>query len=124
MGTWGPGNLDNDYALEEIHTRSEALIEALMERARSKTSREADEYDYTTLFVELEMLFALEAKGLIAEDCLPAPEDVEALAKDYLADWTKNVDAVSPTPEHKRKRRQIIQRTFKRFADICRKHAE
>lgn len=86
MGTWGAGNLDNDYALDELSTRTDKLIRALMRRAKRKTSREADEYDYTTLFVEFEMVFALEAKGL-PTGTFPTDTDVEKLKQSFLTDW-------------------------------------
>ena len=51
MGTWGPKNLDNDYALDELGDRLDKLVKRLWSRAKKKTSREGDEHDYTTLFV-------------------------------------------------------------------------
>ncbi|MEM9071829.1 MAG: hypothetical protein AAGE52_25190 [Myxococcota bacterium] len=118
MGTWGPQNLDNDYALDELHARSTALVASLLERARSKTSRECDDYDYTTLFVEFEIVFAFAAHGLL--DCeLPPPNEVAKLAAEYLRDWEIGIDKLGATAAHKRERRDVIERTFQRFQILC-----
>ena len=122
MGTWGAGNLDNDYAWDELDDRSAKLINALMRRARRKTSREADEYDYTTLFAEFEIVFALEARKLIGGHLLPAPEAVEELKWDFLRDWDACINELKPTEEHKKNRRRRILQTFNRFKRICERH--
>lgn len=122
MGTWGPGNLDNDYAHCELADRSVDLINTMMERARRKKSREFDEYDYTTLFVELEIVFALDAKGLLKSYALPTPDEVEELKWDFVRDWETcykegngRIDAA---------RRRCILQTFNRFKRLCKKHLE
>lgn len=122
MGTWGPGNLENDYALDELSTRTSTLVGELLSRARSPSSREADDYDYTTLFVELEIAIALDARGLLSASELPKTREVQALARDFIASWDANIDALSPKPEFKRKRRAVILATFDRFAKICARH--
>jgi hypothetical protein len=119
MGTWGPGNLQNDYALDELGERSRVLIEALLERARRKTSRESDEYDYTTLFVEIEIVFALHAKRLLETSCLPPAEEIEQLKQSYLRDWDAYIDSLQPTAGFKRDRRRVIVATFNRLKRIC-----
>lgn len=123
MGTWGAGNLENDYALDELCDRSAKLVEAMMDRARGKRSREGDEYDYTTLFVEFEIVFALEAKGLLMGR-LPEPDDVEELKLSFIQDWEVYYEEMAASPEHLKKRRQCIMRTFNRFKRICTKHKE
>ena len=118
MGTWGPGNLENDDALDELGT----LITELLGRARSSTSREPDEYDHTTLFVELEIALALDAHGLLDGSELPKTREVQALAQDYLAAWDRHIDALAPKPDFKTKRRAVIVATFDRFANVCATH--
>src|SRR5262245_53559785 len=122
MGTWGSGNLDNDYARDELDDRSAKLINTLMRRARRKTSQEADEYDYTTLFVEFEIVFALESRELIGGHLLPIPEAVEELKWDFIHAWDAYIDELRPTETHKKNRRRCILQTFNRFKRICEKH--
>ena len=118
MGTWGPKNLDSDYALDELHSRSAELIASLLGRARSKTSRQCDEYDYTTLFVEFEIVFAPADHGLL--NCeLPPPTDVVELADNYIRDWAVQINELGASESHKRERRQVIESTFRRFRVLC-----
>lgn len=124
MGTWGHVNLDSDYARDELGERVHELVGSLMARARGAQSRECDELDYTALFVEFEVLFALDDKQLVSIDTLPAPEEVEQLKADYLRDWDTHIDDVNPTAEHKLKRRGCIVQTFDRFRQICAREAE
>jgi hypothetical protein len=72
----------------------------LWKRARKKTSREGDEYDYTTLFVEFEILFALDDRKLIRERCnvLPTPAEVDALKAELICAGDNNIDALARTP--------------------------
>lgn len=91
MGTWGPGNLENDYAAEELSDRCNTLLKALLERAALKESRKGDEYHYTTLYVDFEILFALARAGLWSPTSMPTPEEIKALRNDYLKDWDKNM---------------------------------
>jgi hypothetical protein len=123
VGTWGHGNLDSDYALDELSSRTTELVEGLMDRARTAESREADEWDYTTLFVELEIVFALEAANLMHAARLPLATEVRELAADYIADWDEYIVELDPTANHESERRRIILESFERFAVICEKHA-
>ena len=124
MGTWGPKNLDNDYALDELGDRIDKLVKRLWSRAKKKTSREGDEYDYTTLFVEFEILFAMEDRKLVRDCCgvMPTPAEVEKVKLDYIQAWDKNIDALEPTEDQKRDRRKAILQTFNRFKRISRRH--
>ena len=121
MGIWGPKNLDNDYELGE---RIDKLVKRLWSRAKKKTSRKGDEYDYTTVFVEFEILFAIDDRKLLQNRCgvMPTPNEVEAVKLDYIRDWDKNIDALEPTEEHKRDHRKAILQTFNRFKRISRRH--
>ncbi len=122
MGTWGPGNLENDYAMDELADRSAKLVKTLLERVSRKTSREFDEYDHTTLFVEFEIVFALDAKGLLTTN-LPSPEEVDGIKKDFVKDWLKYyLEGSGATADHTAKRKRVIMDTFSRFKRICKKH--
>lgn len=122
MGTWGPGNLDNDYAAEALSMRGQELVQGFLDRARRSESREADEWDYTTLFVELEILFALDERGLLRGP-LPDPGDIQALSTDYLTGWDAMIDEVGPTEAHKVGRRRIIEQSFERLRQLCERYA-
>ena len=50
MGTWGPGNLESDAALDAVGTASDALARRSWTRLRRRASTQADEYDHDLLF--------------------------------------------------------------------------
>jgi hypothetical protein len=120
MGTWGHGNLDSDYALDELGARSGALVKEMLLRAQRSDSRQWDEYDYTTLFVEFEIVFALDAAKLlkVGRSTLPAPDAVRKLAHDYITEWDRFDADDGPGPQ----RRKVILDTFERFAHLCQAH--
>lgn len=124
MGTWGPGNLENDYAAEELSDRCNTLLKALLERAALKESREGDEYHYTTLYVDFEILFALARAGLWSPTSMPTPGEIKALRNDYLKDWDKHMSDWSaekgggPAEPFISKRRVIIRRCFNRLGTL------
>lgn len=124
MGTWGDGNLQNDSALDELSDCTSGLVKSLIDRAKRPSSREGGDYDYTTPFVEFEIIFALDAKRLLESTALPSPDEVEELKWDYMRDWDANIDQMEPTPKHKKGRRRCILRTFDRFKRICLRIAE
>lgn len=119
MGTWGPGNLDSDAASDELGDRTHKLVESLLERARNKLSRDEGEYECAALFIDFEMVLALDAKKLLRCNNLPSSEEVEDLKKDYIREWAVHIDGYEPQPEYKKDRRQVILRTFNRFKKIC-----
>jgi hypothetical protein len=124
MGTWGPGNLDSDGALDELATRSAELVTQLWTRAQTKESWQADEWDHDALFVDFEILFALEEGGLLSSGTLPPPTEVDPVRDRWLAGWDAYIDELHPQPGFKEERRAVIAKTFARFRSICAKHHE
>ena len=122
MGTWGPGNLDSDGALDELATRSAELVEQLWTRVQTQESWEADEWEHDALFVDFEFVFALETGGLLNGGALPSPAEVDTVRDRWLAGWDAYIDQLDPKPEFKRDRRAVIRETFARFRSICAKH--
>ena len=119
MGYWGTGNLENDYAAEDLAERTEKMVRAMLRRARRKVTRQWDEYDHTALLVDFEILFALEAKQLLTCD-LPAAEEMAKLKASFLKDY----DAYTNPDEHGPEFRKALAKTFDRFQRICAKHAD
>lgn len=122
MGTWGAGNLDSDYALDALSIRSSQLVRDIYQRAHGQRSREADEWAYTELFVDLEILFALDGAGLVRGTSCPAGSEVRALAQNYLAAWEAYYLQLAPATGALEARRQVIVATFERFAVLCEHH--
>lgn len=124
MGTWGEGNLDSDFASEEMDERVSEIVRALLERAKTKESRQTGEDDHIALFVDFEILFALDAADLVSEFRLPPPDEVEHLKEAWLADWQAYRDRYFPeegAADFTAKRRKVIEATFDRFIGMCRR---
>jgi hypothetical protein len=92
MGTWGPGNLDSDGALDEVAERSHALVEQLWRRLHTRQSWETDEIEYDALFVDFEIVFALEANGVFDGYALTQLENFEQVRDRWLAGWDDYID--------------------------------
>ena len=118
MGTWGSGNLESDGALDYVGERSDELIEQVWGLLRSKTSTEADEWEYDQLFVSLEVMLALEAADLCNGWSLPPTAEVEPVLQTWLAGWSDYFDGLAG-PEFKAERRAVIEETFDRFRALC-----
>lgn len=118
MGYWGTGNLESDYAADEVGRRTGKMVNAFMRQARKKRSREWDEYDHTVLLVDFEILFALEAKHLLAWCSLPSPDEIEKLKISFLEDYDAYSDQRRP------EFREVLVANFNRFKRICKKHAQ
>ncbi|MCB9603715.1 MAG: hypothetical protein H6722_12125 [Sandaracinus sp.] len=118
MGYWGTGNLESDYALDEIDTRSRKLVRSFLRRARRKTSRQWDEYDHTALLVDFETLFALHARALLSGAALPRPEELDRLEASFMKDYDAYATS-QPRPAF----RKVLISNFRRLRRICVKHA-
>ena len=74
MGTWGAGNTENDTALDIVGEKSDALIKSVIDALNTKESTEADEFAYGLMFLEMEMIFALDAHKLFNGWSLPGTD--------------------------------------------------
>lgn len=121
MGTWGHGNLDSDMAIDELSRISNNLVEQLLSRAKRKESREYDEDDYTLLFVEFEILFALDARNLFQPSKLPTPDEIDYLRADFIDEWEPYFrSAVQRSRDVTARKRRIVS-TFNKLRKITEK---
>ena len=119
MGTWGPGNLDSDGALDAVAEHSSGLIGRVWSRLRDTTSAEADEWDHDALFVDLEMLFALADHGVFNGWDLPRATDLDPVTRRWLAHWEDYFDGLAPREGFKAERRGVIEASFARLRGLC-----
>lgn len=116
MGTWNHGNLDCDSASDILYEQSKELVDETLKLAGSELACEYDDYDYAKLFVNFEVLFALEQAQLLRY--YPNPGQVAELKDSYLASWDACTDENGNGWDH---RRAVIAETFDRFRLICQK---
>ncbi|VAW82787.1 hypothetical protein MNBD_GAMMA12-2910 [hydrothermal vent metagenome] len=124
MGVWGVGNIENDYAWDELEERSNKLVRALLKRAKKKTGQHFDMDDHYILFVEFEIVFAFESRGLLCAP-LPIPTEIEDLKLKFVKGWLKSFTEESCASEDTiNDRERVIVNTFNKFKRICKKYHE
>ena len=122
MGSWGPGNLDNDGAVDFIGGVCGELVDSIWRRAQKKESREYDEPDYDELFAEFEMVFAFESADLFNGWNVPSPETFGAIKKPFLDDWCKYSESKGGPGGVGCERYNVISATLDRFHKLCEKY--
>jgi hypothetical protein len=116
MGAWGPGNFENDYALDYLEGHTRAAVEYLDGLLNDPSCGEADELA-DKIVAAAEVLAALCA-------ALPArrPEvaRVERWRDALLKAWDASIGGPGPSPEFVRERRREIEGAFGRLLGVAR----
>ena len=130
MGTWGPGNFENDCAADHLYEVCGPLLKQVEEAMKDPSLIEPDEYDSDIVTANLEIIACFSehlgryARGEIEDylyPCvLPPPETVAEWKQKYLAAWDAGIDGLDPTPDYKQKRREVIIDTFDRVERLAR----
>ncbi|MFD8696134.1 DUF4259 domain-containing protein [Kitasatospora purpeofusca] len=121
MGTWGNGNFESDTALDHLSAVVGRLVEEVTEAmAGDPVGLEPDEYWGVAVPCQLELLHALAQSGHAGGE-LPKAEVVEGWKETFMAVWERTIDGLEPKPEYKRKRREVLIRTFDQLAADARR---
>jgi hypothetical protein len=122
MGTWGPGNFDDDVArdyLADVIARFEQFIERILAGDIPEEAMGMDnvlDAGESCLLPTVEIISALhEALG---SDYLPPPETVERWAESYprqVESLLKNLDPVGYERWYVPERRPVVAATFERL---------
>lgn len=116
MGTWGPGNFDNDTAADHLSTFTARLRDEIAEAiAGGPTQIAADEYDGVAVPCNVELL-ALVAEQQWTGTVLPDPATVRSWKHTYLTIWDDSIDELAPAAAWKKERRAVLARSFDRLA--------
>jgi hypothetical protein len=109
MGSWGPGVLQNDSALDFVGGIDDQLVAEM----RSIDRPEFDLIDLPTVLAAaayLSVLFENFGGGL------PDDVDVRAWARKCLDTYDREIDEYGPKPEYRIQRREVIAQTFDKLA--------
>jgi hypothetical protein len=118
MGTWGPGNFDNDTAADHLSIITARLRDEIAEAmTESDEALEPDEFWGVAVPCNVELL-ALIAEQRWVGVVLPDAATVAAWKQRYLAIWEANIDGLGPTPAHRRDRHATLVATFDRLLTI------
>jgi hypothetical protein len=115
MGTWGPGNLDNDAAQDILADICQGFFKRVMELLQHPRAHEFDEVEFDELFVHIEMIFALSTRKMI--NAAPKKAELEPLFEPYLQRWENYFRENDMEPPSVRK--SVIQSSFARLAEIA-----
>lgn len=113
MGTWGPGNFEDDTALDWLHDVQRPLIETIETNLRDQDERN----DHL-------IMAAVEVLAVICEQLNavpPEPEQVVNWRDSYLKAWDGYIDNLSPKGDYKQERRAVIVKTFDRVLVVAKK---
>jgi uncharacterized protein DUF4259 len=117
MGTWGPGNFENDAALdfldEEIDRHVRAIEDILADSQRFLLDEDA----------EGELMPRVAILSLLLEHCggvlNPAHEpDVGTWKSRYLEMYDDQIDDLEPSGDYEMQRRAVIAATFDRLLSL------
>ena len=115
MGAWGPGNLENDGAQDELTNVCEKLFHEVVDLLQHPNAHEYDDEVIDQLFVRIEVIFALQDRGMLS---LASPiEDLEQHLDPYLEKWNCYCrdEGDGEWPE----RRKVIESTFEKLRAIA-----
>ena len=105
MGAGGPGNFDNDCAMDFV-------IEFAQQLEKEATPPPACAEDIDLIMAAVAMLSAL------VSECHAYIEDKEAMYRlrdAVLAVYDAEIDGLEPTVRYKKERRKVIEDTFRTF---------
>jgi hypothetical protein len=129
MGTWGPGNFENDCAADHLYRVCGPLLKEVVEAMKDPSSLEPDELYGDLVPANLEIIACLsehlgrhergEIQDFLYPCVLPPPETVAEWKKKYLAVWDTCIDGLAPDPDYKRQRREILVATFDRVERLA-----
>jgi hypothetical protein len=121
MGTWGPGNFDNDGA----HDYANDLVHQLRERvAKAFRKKHGADIDGDGESVVVPAIFIM---GLLAAHCkaaLPESSLLEDWRDRYLKLYDDQIDGLEPKGDYKPKRRRTIVNSFNKVIRLSRGREE
>ena len=120
MGTAGPGNFDDDTALDYFDSFTSGILEEIEHAMINPHVLEPDEAEGVVVPCQIDILCALYEK--IRPFQLPRPDVVARWKEIYLSVWDGYIDGVQPKPGHKAERRRILEETFTRMEELSRRH--
>lgn len=125
MGTWGPGNFENDTAAEYLINLCKGLIDQITKAVEQPELMQPDEWDSDIMLANVELLSALAESvgryetGWVGDMVFPFPypaaEEIDRWKREYLKVWDAHIDELMPSEDYKRKRRVVIAATFDRL---------
>src|SRR5688500_4625879 len=112
MGTWGPGNFENDGAADHLYAVCGPLLAQIEDAMKDPASLEPPLFYSEVVPANLEIIACLSEhlgrfergnlQDMLYPCVLPPPKTIAAWKNTYLQVWDTSIDELEPTPEHKR----------------------
>jgi hypothetical protein len=117
MGTWGPGNFENDAALDFIDEEIDRHVREIEAIFADEQRFLLDEDAEGGLIPRVVLLTLLcQQCGGVLEDAT----DVAVWKERYLAMYDEQIDGLEPDEAYKTQRRAVIADTFDRLIELKR----
>jgi hypothetical protein len=112
MGTWGPGNFQNDKALDYVGDLVDQLVKRIETIFASGNRADPD------LDGEGQLVPSVALLSIVTEYCHAAPpkrEKVSMWHTKYLQAFDTSMEDLYPDPDSGKERRRVIEETFTRL---------
>lgn len=120
MGTWGPGNFDDDTAADHLSRLTDQLVTEVAEAMSGDPVRlEPDEYWGVAVPANLELLAVLARTNHVGV-LLPEVATIETWKITFMKIWESAIDGLGPSTAFKEARRSVLVRTFDDLAELRR----
>lgn len=119
MGAWGHGNLECDGAQDILGDLSDELFERVTTLLKTPAAAEHDELEHDELFVRIEMIFALAARGMINSS--PTPGEIRPLIDQFFDNCLRYYKSAKQELPQERKR--IMEESFSNLLVVA-EHAQ
>ncbi|MBO9624803.1 MAG: DUF4259 domain-containing protein [Microbacterium sp.] len=122
MGTWGPGNFEDDTVADGLSEITDDLIAKIAEQFADEdddTALEPDEWGGSMVPAWLELLTDISSVGRVGAT-FPDSSTVAAWRDRYLRVWDEYIDELDPDEDYRVDRLAVLTATFERAIDLAR----
>jgi hypothetical protein len=117
MGRGGSGNFDSDTAADFAGDLVKGLVAHVTSAIANPSSLEPDEYYGEVVPAIIDIVATLHQ--LTGTASIPRPEEVAEWRAKFMEAWEAHITGLSPSPQHRARRRIVLQRTFDRLERLA-----
>src|SRR5262249_3553775 len=102
MGTWGPGNFENDRMSEHFHAVFSPLWEHVEKTMSDPAPLDPESDEADAVLANLEIIACLFEQMKRSPCEWPPAKTIAKWKRKFLASWDAGIDAMGPKPDYKR----------------------
>lgn len=115
MGAWGTGNIENDTAQDMLADMCDDYFRRIVDTLRSEHGHEYDEQEHDELFVLIEVLLAMDGRGMVNSS--PEPDELRALFGPFTDRWAAYHRRAGHEPSANRQK--VMEDTFRKLTELA-----